>query len=389
MEVTHSARNYAALDGMRGYAAVLVSLTHFVGFYALGFRGLNVERATYVSVPHAVDALFLWLYLNMQSLYILLTISGFMVCRMVMRSSYRGYGHFLLARSVRIYPPLLFSLGFAVALASLLSEPVDLSLRNILYNVFALNGIFELKGQQWNFPSWSLFYEIGYCLFVPAFVALARRTTLPAMTLLALWSPVLLALALAGFTGWILFAPFVFGSLLAQLDDRRLIATAKRIPTWTVIAAYAVVSALPSSWAPIPRIDETGVHFAPSYIVFILLACMMACLLLVKTDYSEGVLQRVFSIPLLAFLGKVSYSFYLLHAPLIPVAFVVLAPLVGRWSDPGGVAHLIQLLAIFWVMVGASAILGFHAVEMIYFRSPLSSRSKARASIAAADSVPA
>src|SRR5258706_279902 len=115
MEVTHSARNYAALDGMRGYAAVLVSLTHFVGFYALGFRGLNVERATYVSVPHAVDALFLWLYLNMQSLYILLTISGFMVCRMVMRSSYRGYGHFLLARSVRIYPPLLFSLGFAVA----------------------------------------------------------------------------------------------------------------------------------------------------------------------------------------------------------------------------------------------------------------------------------
>src|SRR5437588_11075701 len=112
-------KNYAALDGIRGYAAILVTLIHFAGFYANGFRQLNVAEATYMSVPSVTDGILLWLSLNLQSVYILLTISGYMVCRMVMRQSYAGYGRFIVARAARIYPLLLFSLAFAVAVSCL------------------------------------------------------------------------------------------------------------------------------------------------------------------------------------------------------------------------------------------------------------------------------
>jgi peptidoglycan/LPS O-acetylase OafA/YrhL len=369
-------RNYAALDGIRGYAAVLVSVTHFTGFYAAGFRGWEVERATYATVPSITDAAYLWLYLSMHSLYILLTISGYMVCRMVMRPSYGGYRRFLAARALRIYPPLLFSLFFALVVFTVMKVPLDLSAANVLYNVLTLNGIFELKGQPYNFPTWSLFYEIVYCLLVPVLVGLSRGRRHAIPTLFLLWAAFLGLLAVSGFSGWILFAPFVTGSILAQWDDRKLSEIGARVPTWVVIAVYAVVSALPSTWAPLPRLDADGFHFAPSYIVFIGLACAMSCLLLAKAVFASGPLQQLFALRPVEYLGKVSYSYYVLHAPLITVAFQKVSPVIGQWSTPGSFAHYAQLLVVFFVLVVASATFGYYAVEMIYFRSRFSSRSK-------------
>jgi peptidoglycan/LPS O-acetylase OafA/YrhL len=373
---TAATRNYAALDGIRGYAAVLVSVTHFTGFYAAGFRGLDVERATYASVPSATDAAYLWLYLSMQSLYILLTISGWMVCRMVMRPSYGGYRRFLASRALRIYPPLLFSLAFAVAIYALMGTPIHLDAWNLVYNLLALNGIFELKGQPYNFPTWSLFYEIVYCLMVPVLVGFTRSSRHPVAMLFVLWAPFLAGLALIGFTGWILFAPFVTGSLLAQVDDQTLAKIGARTPTWLVVAIYAIVSALPSTWAPLPRLDDSGFHFPSRYVIFIVLACAMSCLLLAKAVFAPGPLQRLFALKPVEYLGKVSYSYYVLHAPLITVAFLKVSPIVARWSTPGSLAHYAQVFVVFFLLVVASATIGYYVVEMIYFRSAFSSRSK-------------
>jgi peptidoglycan/LPS O-acetylase OafA/YrhL len=388
MDAPASSKNYAALDGIRGYAVILVSLTHFTGLYVAAYRGFSLERVTYASLDTPTDRLYLWLFLGQQSLYILLTISGYMVCRMVVRPSYAGYLRFILARGARIYPPLLFGLLFALLGYALIGklENVNLSLRNILYNVLTLNGIFELKGQPYAFPSWSLFYETIFCLFIPVLVSLSRKTKHPIVYLFTLWVPILGFLAIVGFSGWILFSPFLAGSLLAQLDDRRLVAIAERIPTWTVILAYAVVATLPSSWAPFPVLDNHGLHFAPSYMVFIVLACLMSCALLVKSVFSPGPLQRVFAIRPLNFLGKISYSFYMLHATLIFLTFAWFAPRIGQWSKAGEVSHFFPLLALFWLMSFAAAVVGYYAVEMLYFRSALSSRSKAYALAHASDS---
>ena len=105
----------------------MILVTHFVGFYAVAFRRLNVEQATYVALADATDRVLLWLYLNMQCLYILLAISGYMVCRMVVRPSYAGYKRFILARGARIYPPLLFGLKFSVAIYVSSGQPTDRS----------------------------------------------------------------------------------------------------------------------------------------------------------------------------------------------------------------------------------------------------------------------
>ena len=373
-----SNKNYSALDGIRAYAAILVSLTHFVGAYGTGFRGMHMERLSYTTLATPLDGLFLWLFLNMHSVYILLTISGFMVCRMVMRPSYSGYWHFIAARGARIYPPLIFSLLFAAAIALLFSQAIDLSWRNILYNVLLLNGVFEIKGQPYNFPSWSLFYEIIYCLLIPGLLAICRGNKYPTRLLIVLWMLFFAGLAWLEFSGWILFGPFFAGSLLAQIDDSRISAIAQRIPTWGVVALYALVSSLPVSWAPLPSLDEHGIHFAPSYMVFIALACFMPCILIMKTVYSDGLLKSLFASWPLAYIGKISYSFYMLHAPLIFVAFTVFSPMLGRWSSIGGVPHFLALIAVFWGITLAAASFGFYAVEMLYFRSALSSRSKAR-----------
>jgi exopolysaccharide production protein ExoZ len=378
-----SAKKYAALDGIRGYAAILVTLTHFVLAYTAGFRGLSLDRFNYASLPNSGDRIFLWLAMNMQSLYILLTISGFMVCRMVLRQTYPGYFRFLVGRSLRIYPPFIFSLLFALAIAQLFAWPMRLDAANVLYNIFMLNGIFELQGQPFNFPSWTLFYEVMYCLLAPGIVAIVRGTwRVRIQQVFGIWLMLALCLVLIHFSGWAFFTPFAIGSMLAQLDDRQLIAAAAKIPTTVVIGVYVFVSALPNSWAPLPSFDGHGIHFTGQYIAFIILACVMSCLLVTKAVFSAGLLQNIFSFRPLEYLGKISYSFYLLHAPLIGVTFAVFAGVISRHLTSGSILHFVSLISVFWLMTLVAATIGYYLVEMLYFRSSLSSRSGKRVRVA-------
>jgi peptidoglycan/LPS O-acetylase OafA/YrhL len=94
---------------------------------------------------------------------------------------------------------------------------------------------------------------------------------------------------------------FFFGMLLGLLKDNDLRRIARSAPTAGVLLFYLAIVAiyvlLPFGFA----------WFAPLF-------GTASSLLFVKTCYDEGLLNRLFSIPLLRFVGNISYSFYLIHS---------------------------------------------------------------------------
>jgi len=371
-------KSFSAIDGIRGFAAVLVTLTHFVGAYAAIFRHIDLQQANFGNTPGFFDKILLWLFLNMHSLDILFVVSGFMVCRMVLRPSYPGLAGFLWARCMRIYPPLLVSLLFAVAMYSFASQPVSFDAWTITYNVLTLNGVFELTGEKYNFPSWSMFYEVMYCLLIPALVALVNGRRRSVVAMLMAWTVIMLVLAVAGFSGWFVFIPFAIGSLVALVDDKLLARLAKKMPAGVLVLVYLAASALPATWAPIPIVNGGDFRLDPRYAIFVVLVCISIALIVIKAAYEPCILQRIFSFRPLSHIGTISYSIYLFHAPIIFMAFRYFpVPPAESWQAAGGIPHFALLLGTFWFATLIIAHIDFYAIEMLYFRSRLSSRSKA------------
>jgi peptidoglycan/LPS O-acetylase OafA/YrhL len=98
-------RTSAALDGLRGFSAFVVLLSHFNQIFILPVVGLNGPIHLIPSVLSSYAVLFFFV------------LSGFVIASSVVRNinknSYFNSVDFLISRIARIYPPYLFALFFS------------------------------------------------------------------------------------------------------------------------------------------------------------------------------------------------------------------------------------------------------------------------------------
>ena len=308
-----SDQRLAALEGLRGYAAFLVFLVHAFGLLALLLFVIDLDLYSIWSDREPIRIALMLLSRSHYGVDLFFVLSGLFMADLAVRR-WPGTLRFLSQRWLRIYPAYAVSL---IAAALLLWPDRTYPAVDVLGNAALLQGIFALGIREINPPTWSLSFEALFYLAIPIAAwawAGGRRTPGPT-ALLAAFAAIVAAAALIPVRGGVqfaYFALFVPGIALGLLDQSAREELARRVPLAVVLAAWAGFT--------LARKLEVITIFDPAYYICSALACG---LLVLKACDARGALARALSSPLPRWLGRYSYSFFL-------VQYIVISPW-GAW----------------------------------------------------------
>lgn len=337
-------RRFHELDSIRGLAALMVVFSHFVLIWQIPWRDepgfLSFLRYPFITGHEAVMLFFL--------------LSGFVLSLPYLGGKRQPYLKFIARRVLRIYGPYLFALGLAVAGAAVFqphpgvhgvwadqtwSKPVNGRL--VLQHVLMIG---NYEWAQYNTAFWSLIHEMRISLIFPLlYLVISPLRARYALGIAAAFTVLdqellhfhLLREQTASTLGCV--SIFILGILLAKhlkwigVLYSRMPALSKALLAVGSFALYSGGHLLGASshaglWRLADLCTTTGA------IGFIVLALHWS-------------LARAFLLsPAPQFLGRISYSLYLVHATVL---FAVVSALHGR-------IHLIPMFVLY-LMVSLTA----------------------------------
>jgi peptidoglycan/LPS O-acetylase OafA/YrhL len=355
------ARRISALDGLRGLAVLLVVLRHAVHNDVFG-------EAAVLPWPLQHVAWNGWIGVDL-----FFVLSGFLISLPFFRSSVPGaadrprWREYLLRRSLRILPAYwVVLLVTALGLVPLFTvDPANLPWR-VAYHLVMLQ---DYLGHQIVPVFWSLGVEEKFYLLTPLVVPAIARLRSPRRQVLAIAGIAAIAPALRLLT-WIAAGPpadyptqfalfrspfhacidgLAWGGLLAWLHTA--------LPGWAAVArarwATRAGCALLLGALLSPELPRT----LPTVVLWPL--AVGAVMFLLVAGAVEGAPAGAWSWPPARWLGRVSYSVYLVHYPAIPGAVAL-----ARWaSGDSGAPPWPLFLAFYLALTALSAQLLHFAVE--------------------------
>lgn len=352
-------RHMPELDALRGLAAIVVVLNHG--------QQVCIAAGAPAWLAHPRHNPLVWLLVNGHASVILFfLLSGFVLTLPRLRGPAQPYTQFVLRRFVRIYPPYLAALAVAVFACGALSGrpsygdfaavhwPRVPDAASLLQHVFMLArfDIFRYDG-----PVWSLVHEARISLLFPliAFAAMRLRAfaTLGVAlgcAVLSSFSMVYLEGGLSGqvqMTAWSLTLGycgiFLLGSALARRHQAcaQLLDRLPRVGRATLGIAALVLYLYPgATWG--------ALNLADFWIACAGLVLLAFCL------RRQGLPARLLRMRPMQWIGKVSYSLYLVH---LPVLLVLSTVCYGRVPLPAVMA----LYAVFSLLFAVAL---HHLVEV-------------------------
>lgn len=300
---------FQSLEAFRGLAAIMVVLYHS-RFYA--------DNAYVALVRHSdvfVDFFFV--------------LSGF-----VMAYSYMdkigdkiSFRKFILLRFGRLYPLHLFTLFLWVpyiAVKLILFEKgigdTDPSESNNVFtfisNIFLLHAIDGYLPLSWNFPSWTISAEFFTYIFFFLFVLVASRLLssrgkIALRVLLVAVAAYVLTWVLDGGYGLELFILECIGGFFVgvfiYLLYRKFPLLSMNVMAATVLEVMTVAFLIFS----VTRIEGQGFRDNPFFFISMLSFALLIYLFVVQ---ETGYISRLLKASVFQFIGKLSYSIYMVHA---------------------------------------------------------------------------
>lgn len=346
-------RRIDGLTGIRAIAALWVVAFHFA---KAPFGSLHLEEQPFIQMGYlGVDLFFL--LSGFIITYVHLHDAGSLAPPAVMRF----YG----LRLARLYPvhlAILLGLGLLVVVGRKIGmaphQPEDFRAIDFVYNLLLVHAWGFADDIHWNFPAWSISCEwFVYLLFPVLAAALLRiRSRRQALFWLAVETAAF-ALAYALFFRYDLdnkfdaggFSRFALTRVVFEFTAGALCCTLtgfvdlRRWP-WTAIVLAGV--------AAVALLIATPMRDFAVVVVF-----MLAIL---AGSYRGNLIAGVLGHPVLVYLGEISYSLYMVHAPMRMT--------VGRWVEPRiaeatSTAKALAIGAGFCVATLALAALTYHVIE--------------------------
>ncbi|MGF7055253.1 peptidoglycan/LPS O-acetylase OafA/YrhL [Bosea sp. OAE752] len=342
-----------SLDGLRGVAVILTFLVHFCGTYMATFRGGNPNVVRFAGWSDPFDRFLYWLFHSHHGVYIFFMLSGFLICRIVLKTPF-VYVSFVGKRIVRVYPAFLLALAVCAALGPLLEIPPP-TWRVVIMNLEFLNGVppVGVPGIVFNNVTWSLFYEMAFYLVFPIVILIAHKTGVSVVPAI-IFSGLLAAYLPAALGFYSEFFLFLFaGAVVATLGPNAIRRVADTFPDYSLIALYVLIT----SFFTIGFLNT-------SQFVWAFAGCVS--ILLCKAIDGQSPLARALAWKPLSELGRISYSFYLLHSVAISLVFKWWWLLYIQPLRPLG--NGIYLAAAAFVGSTLLAWISFQVAERFYFR---------------------
>ncbi len=344
-------KHVRSLDGWRGLAVLLVFCVHAAGNGAWIAFNLEFEGAALTAMTTWSARALFWLHRSHHGVYLFFVLSGYLIGRMWWPRPALRYAEFAWRRTLRVYPAFLLSFVVSLVFAWRSGQWVPTDWAAVLGNLFFLNGWPGSTVRAFNTVTWSLFYEMTFYLAFPALALLALRATPQQLW----WVPAagivvpLLAVGL-GADPLVLCWSLLFGGV-ALAFSMPLQRALSRLPTAGLLAAYFAIttSALFDALPPAVAIMAFGAA---------------AVAMLAKCLVPDNALARALAWPPLVALGRISYSFYLLHWMIVVLVARELAALAGAWH-PWAIIGM--LFAVGFALSVAAASLSWRLAEHPYF----------------------
>ncbi|MCB5282394.1 MULTISPECIES: acyltransferase [unclassified Arthrobacter] len=304
------------LDGLRGIAALLVVACHVVSTLP-GIGGVFSNRAVDLNTAEtwAVFSPLHILWNGTPAVHVFFVLSGFVLVLPFTRpGAVPSWAQYYAKRFFRLYLPAWASLAVAVALIAMIPRTAS-PLQSAWADMYVVNptvvqvlkdGLLMLNASTINTPLWSLKWEVAFSLLLPAYVFLALRWR-------RVWFVKIgLALLLAAVGGVhhmdaLIYLPiFAVGAVLGVERERiRNLTGSWPRGAWFLVAAVGLFLAN-AEWVsreePIPGV-EALVTVGAALIVLLFVSC--------------GAAKRLGDSASAQWLGRVSFSLYLVHLPII------------------------------------------------------------------------
>ncbi|PHS21917.1 MAG: hypothetical protein COA85_12245 [Robiginitomaculum sp.] len=340
-------KNIHNLTRVRFFAALWVVIFHWRASWAV-----DVDKFTgfFESGRLGVDIFFV--------------LSGFVLAHVYFRRVRAGtfdYWSFLVARLARIYPLHLAVFVFVVLqvlVAEALKVEYDASAfppAHIIPNLLLIQAWGFTPGATWNVPAWSISAEWFAYLLFPAFaligLKMANRPWLGfflGLVLFFAFDRIYLAMigsplpsATDNFGILRVVPEFLMGFMLYLIGQRFPVKSVLLRNSGLVLTIMALV--LSAHW----RMDERIIALLSIPLVFFL------------AETSRGSPEKSPRFNLAEYLGKVSYSIYLLHVPFFMAAYNVMEDVLGWIEGPLPTSIMLLLLIVFLPV----CMLSYHFIE--------------------------
>ena len=320
---------YGELDAMRGIAALIVIFHHF--------RMMWVGDATLSGWRKDLDLLTRPFTGGHEAVMLFFILSGFVLSVPYLRGKGQGYLRFLVRRILRIYAPYLCALALAIAGDAIWHGPhghgswANLTWSQPITRKLVVNHILFIGNYPWdqfNTAFWSLVIEmrlsIGFPLLFAAVLWMRNTASLIAALCLCFGGGLLLRTH-GGWEHWIftvqIAGVFIAGILLAKNIDR--VSAWCRTLGWgprSLLATAAICCYFGGEHISHKAGDLWGTD-----VFFVTLGAGGLMVLAISVPAASRALHT--RIP--RFLGRISYSLYLVHGTVL---FALTAGVAGRLS---------------------------------------------------------
>jgi len=334
-----SSERFVELDGLRGICAVIVLFWHLLLTFPGAWSVLENGR-----VPDGWSDPMAWILgtplsvtvFGSAAVLVFFVLSGFVLTLSFEKVDRLRYAPFIIKRVVRIWAPFAVAILISVGGAALLRTTVvpasdwlrdwswtePLSVRVLVHHLGMTGGAIS-----YNNPMWSLVHELRVSVVFPLIVLAALRAPLATVAAAGLLS---------------------LGAVALMTNDQRwsvesLLSTLSYV--YLFAAGAALYRVLPKLRAGLQRLPDAGALAIWAAIIGGLWFCFwldhtridkwnafpigVLSIAVVAMTLRGDLVSRTLSTPVAKFLGRISYSLYLIH---LPVMLIVL----HLWAERPG-----------------------------------------------------
>ncbi|KRE78207.1 hypothetical protein ASG71_09860 [Arthrobacter sp. Soil763] len=312
------------LDGLRGLAALVVVACHVlsvvpgIGHVVFDERSRPLNSAE----SWAVFSPLHLLWNGTPAVHVFFVLSGFvLILPFTKPGRGKGWASYYVKRLLRLYLPAWASLVLAAALIALIprtASPLQSSWAD-MYVVdpelgrVARDGLLLLGASTVNTPLWTLRWEVLFSLLLPLYVLVALRWRRIWHLKLAL----VVGLSVVGAVQevqWLIYLPiFAIGAILGVERDRiRELTGAWPRLVWLPLTAAGLLLANAEWLSPAKPVKgvEALITVGATLLVLVFLLC--------------GPAKKLGDTAAAQWLGRISFSLYLVHLPIILAAVTLL-----------------------------------------------------------------
>lgn len=347
--IPNATGRYAAMEGLRAYAAMQIFLVHYFDAFSRTVLGVDLNTQLITTVNDPLNGLVFYLFASHYGVDLFFFLSGYLIYRIVSRSGF-SYSGFARGRLWRIYPAFVVSLLVWAYIRIGIHNAYPFDLQQLMGNLFFLNAIPGLGVTPFNAVTWSLFYEFVFYLLFPLILLMPFRQGRLGAGHVVVFGILFVWMAVYLNPFFIRFMMFFGGGFMASLGALYLTRLARRVPDILVIACYLASTA----WF----------SFQLSYQYFIPIFLVTTFFLVLKVIYGSGFLNHLFQVRWLRYLGNISYSFYLMHGLAIELVMGHVAKSLVHY---GTGIYLVATFAMAFVLAVVFSTILFLLTEKPYF----------------------